>query len=154
MIVWKGMISVLFSSLTYIKNQSYNLKTMLVYIQTLFGNMFSIIQESHSSLEWKMYLKYGIGFSLMITHFNFVWRLLENNYVPVIVMTFGSDSFILFFIFVYSIFKKKMKAYKCIGYCPQFDALFDELTAREHLLFYARVKGVKQKDEKQVIWNV
>ncbi|XP_041481767.1 ATP-binding cassette sub-family A member 2-like isoform X2 [Lytechinus variegatus] len=50
-----------------------------------------------------------------------------------------------------SIFKKKMKAYKCIGYCPQFDALFDELTAREHLLLYARIKGVQQKDEKQVV---
>ena len=28
-----------------------------------------------------------------------------------------------------------------IGFCPQFDALFDLMTAREHLTFYARVKG-------------
>ena len=25
--------------------------------------------------------------------------------------------------------------------CPQFDATFDSLTAREHLTFYARLKG-------------
>ncbi|XP_071498338.1 ATP-binding cassette sub-family A member 2-like [Diadema antillarum] len=55
------------------------------------------------------------------------------------------------FINGFSIFKKKMKAYRCIGYCPQFDALFDELTAREHLLLYARIKGVQRKDQKQVV---
>jgi ABC-type multidrug transport system ATPase subunit len=31
--------------------------------------------------------------------------------------------------------------------CPQFDVLWDELTVEEHLLFYARVKGVAPKDE-------
>ena len=36
--------------------------------------------------------------------------------------------------------------------CPQFDVLWDELTIEEHLLFYARVKGVAPKDEEyQVI---
>ena len=30
-----------------------------------------------------------------------------------------------------------------IGFCPQFDALFDQLTAREHLKFYGRIKGLK-----------
>jgi ABC-type multidrug transport system ATPase subunit len=30
---------------------------------------------------------------------------------------------------------------KMIGYCPQFDALLDELTVEEHLLLYARLKG-------------
>ena len=30
-----------------------------------------------------------------------------------------------------------------IGYCPQFDSLFDLLTGREHLELYARIKGVK-----------
>ena len=39
------------------------------------------------------------------------------------------------------------KARKHIGYCPQFDALFDELTAREHLKFYARLRGVKEEDQ-------
>jgi ABC-type multidrug transport system ATPase subunit len=29
-----------------------------------------------------------------------------------------------------------------IGYCPQFDAIFEGLTVLEHLEFYARVKGV------------
>lgn len=34
------------------------------------------------------------------------------------------------------------KCRKHIGFCPQFDALYDLLTAREHLRFYAAVKGI------------
>ena len=29
-----------------------------------------------------------------------------------------------------------------IGYCPQFDAIFERLTVREHLEFYANLKGI------------
>jgi len=29
-----------------------------------------------------------------------------------------------------------------IGYCPQFDALLDNLTAKEHLQLYAAIKGI------------
>ena len=29
-----------------------------------------------------------------------------------------------------------------IGFCPQFDLLWEDLTVKEHLEFYARVKGV------------
>lgn len=31
-----------------------------------------------------------------------------------------------------------------IGYCPQFDSLFDLLTGREHLILYAQIKGIKK----------
>lgn len=31
-----------------------------------------------------------------------------------------------------------------IGYCPQFDALLEFLTAKEHLELYARIKGVPE----------
>jgi ABC-type multidrug transport system ATPase subunit len=38
-----------------------------------------------------------------------------------------------------------------IGVCPQFDILWENLTVEEHLLFYARIKGIKpQNEEKQV----
>jgi ATP-binding cassette subfamily A (ABC1) protein 3 len=30
-----------------------------------------------------------------------------------------------------------------IGYCPQFDAIYEHLTVREHLWFYATIKGVR-----------
>jgi len=36
------------------------------------------------------------------------------------------------------------RARRLIGYCPQFDAIFDGLTVKEHLEFYADVKGVIQ----------
>ncbi|KAH9600184.1 ABC transporter-like [Trypanosoma melophagium] len=34
------------------------------------------------------------------------------------------------------------EALRCIGYCPQFDALIDLLTVREHLQLYAGIRGV------------
>ncbi len=40
-----------------------------------------------------------------------------------------------------------------IGYCPQFDALFELLTAREHLYLYARIKGILEKDLSHVVEN-
>lgn len=33
-----------------------------------------------------------------------------------------------------------------IGFCPQFDAIYDKLTAREHLEFYAAVKGIRPEN--------
>lgn len=37
---------------------------------------------------------------------------------------------------------------RCIGVCPQFDILVDELTCRETLLFYARIKGLPAAEER------
>lgn len=33
-----------------------------------------------------------------------------------------------------------------LGYCPQFDGIDDLLTGREHLEFYARLRGVPEKE--------
>jgi ATP-binding cassette, subfamily A (ABC1), member 3 len=44
--------------------------------------------------------------------------------------------------------------HKCrrkIGFCPQFDALFELLTAREHLQLYARIKGICEVDIRRVV---
>eukprot|EP01041_Mallomonas_annulata_P008266 gene8266-17008_t len=38
-----------------------------------------------------------------------------------------------------------------IGYCPQFDAIFDLLTAREHLTIYAEIKGIRRDDISRVV---
>ncbi len=38
--------------------------------------------------------------------------------------------------------KKLNQARNDIGYCPQFDALLDNLTAKEHLYLYAALKGI------------
>ena len=38
-----------------------------------------------------------------------------------------------------------------LGVCPQFDIQHADLTAKEHLLFYARLKGGKWKREKDVV---
>jgi ATP-binding cassette, subfamily A (ABC1), member 3 len=46
------------------------------------------------------------------------------------------------------------EVHKCrrkIGFCPQFDALFELLTAREHLQLYARIKGICEVDIPRVV---
>jgi len=42
-------------------------------------------------------------------------------------------------------------ARKLIGYCPQFDALLDSLTTREHLFLYGRLKGVTRSSIASVV---
>ena len=45
--------------------------------------------------------------------------------------------------------------YKVVGYCPQFDALNAYLTGREQLSFYARVRGIREKDIEPVVdWAI
>ncbi|CAH1785688.1 unnamed protein product [Owenia fusiformis] len=51
----------------------------------------------------------------------------------------------------HSIQKDLLKVQQNVGYCPQFDALYDELTGREHLTLYARLRGIPLKEEKQVV---
>ncbi len=38
-----------------------------------------------------------------------------------------------------------------IGVCPQFDILWENLTVEEHVLFYARIKGVRPEDENKMV---
>lgn len=38
-----------------------------------------------------------------------------------------------------------------LGYCPQFDALIDQMTGREALTMYARLRGIKENQIKGVV---
>ncbi|KAJ3297206.1 hypothetical protein HK104_000723 [Borealophlyctis nickersoniae] len=51
----------------------------------------------------------------------------------------------------YNIMREKESVYKVIGVCPQHDILWEDLTVEEHLLFYARLKGVHPSKEKAVV---
>lgn len=42
-------------------------------------------------------------------------------------------------------------ARRFIGYCPQFDIIFKGLTVREHLEFYATVKGIKKEMREKLV---
>ena len=42
-------------------------------------------------------------------------------------------------------------ARRLIGYCPQFDCLFKGFTVKEHLKFYANIKGVLPHMQEEVI---
>ncbi len=46
--------------------------------------------------------------------------------------------------------KDKMPSIRCtLGFCPQHDVLYDQLTVREHLEFYAGLKGYSKEKTKQ-----
>lgn len=41
-----------------------------------------------------------------------------------------------------------------MGYCPQFDALIDQMTGRETLTMYARLRGVPSCHIKRIVNNL
>lgn len=44
--------------------------------------------------------------------------------------------------------------YNDLGVCPQFDIVWTELTVMEHLLLYARIKGLHRRDERHLARHV
>ncbi|ORX47135.1 hypothetical protein BCR32DRAFT_298639 [Anaeromyces robustus] len=51
----------------------------------------------------------------------------------------------------YNIETDMNQVYKRIGICPQHDILWNDLTVEEHLLFYARLKGITKSQEETAI---
>lgn len=51
----------------------------------------------------------------------------------------------------YDIQKERIMARRSIGICPQHNILFDELTVREHIEFYCKLKGLKRADVKSEV---
>lgn len=45
-----------------------------------------------------------------------------------------------------SIRTEMRQVHQNLGYCPQFDAIDELLTAKEHLEFYARLRGVPEDE--------
>uniref|UniRef100_A0A3Q1BNZ4 P-type phospholipid transporter n=1 Tax=Amphiprion ocellaris TaxID=80972 RepID=A0A3Q1BNZ4_AMPOC len=55
----------------------------------------------------------------------------------------------------YSIRTEMRDVHQNLGYCPQFDAIDDLLTGREHLEFYARLRGVPENEVAMVAeWGI
>ncbi|KAE9030907.1 ABC transporter A family member 1 [Phytophthora rubi] len=51
----------------------------------------------------------------------------------------------------FDILSQQIEVRRQIGYCPQFDALFDLLTVREHLELFGAIKGVPQASVERVV---
>jgi len=49
-------------------------------------------------------------------------------------------------VYAVSILSNMVQVRQRLGYCPQFDAVCSLLTANEHLVMYARLRGVAEKD--------
>eukprot|EP00164_Ancoracysta_twista_P005178 GFYU01007075.1.p1 GENE.GFYU01007075.1~~GFYU01007075.1.p1 ORF type:complete len:370 (-),score=136.61 GFYU01007075.1:270-1232(-) len=54
----------------------------------------------------------------------------------------------------YDISTQMEEVHKVMGYCPQFDSLWGELTGREHLEIYAEIKGIRSDRVQRVVTNV
>ncbi len=50
-----------------------------------------------------------------------------------------------------NIVTNQIGARQLIGYCPQFDALLDLLSVREHLSMFAKIRGVPTAENKDVV---
>ena len=53
-----------------------------------------------------------------------------------------------------SILSNVAKVQESIGYCPQFDVLWAELTVEEHLYFYSKLKNVSSDKIEGIVENV
>ncbi|KAJ7308251.1 hypothetical protein JRQ81_008776 [Phrynocephalus forsythii] len=51
----------------------------------------------------------------------------------------------------YSILQDIQTVHQNMGYCPQFDAINDLLTGREHLVFYCRLRGIPEDEISRVV---
>ncbi|XP_063057110.1 phospholipid-transporting ATPase ABCA1 [Engraulis encrasicolus] len=59
------------------------------------------------------------------------------------------------FLSQHSILSEMERVHQLMGYCPQFDAISDLLTGREHLELYARLRGVREENVQKVAdWGV
>uniref|UniRef100_A0A8C4IP07 ATP-binding cassette, sub-family A (ABC1), member 7 n=1 Tax=Dicentrarchus labrax TaxID=13489 RepID=A0A8C4IP07_DICLA len=55
----------------------------------------------------------------------------------------------------HSVLTEMERVHQLMGYCPQFDAISDLLTGREHLELYARLRGVQEESVARVAqWGV
>ncbi|XP_070193926.1 phospholipid-transporting ATPase ABCA3-like [Littorina saxatilis] len=66
------------------------------------------------------------------------------------VMVTSGDAFVR----QYSIKTDIKKVQANMGYCPQFDALIDQMTGRETLTMYARLRGVPSSNIKRIVNNL
>lgn len=53
---------------------------------------------------------------------------------------------ILLWVCFNSILTEILDVHQNMGYCPQFDAIDELLTGREHLYLYARLRGVPESE--------
>ncbi|RLN38339.1 hypothetical protein BBO99_00008317 [Phytophthora kernoviae] len=51
----------------------------------------------------------------------------------------------------FDILSQQVEVRRQIGYCPQFDALFERMTVREHLELFGAIKGVQRDDMDTVV---
>lgn len=56
------------------------------------------------------------------------------------------------FVFLCSILSNIHEVHQNMGYCPQFDAITELLTGREHVEFFALLRGVPEKEVGKVQW--
>ena len=54
----------------------------------------------------------------------------------------------------FDVSKDLAKSHAYLGVCPQFDCVWDDLTVREHLLLYARIKRGSASKLQQSSQNV
>ena len=61
-------------------------------------------------------------------------------------LLFSIHAFLSVCVLFCSILTEILDVHQNMGYCPQFDAIDELLTGREHLYLYARLRGVPESE--------
>ena len=46
----------------------------------------------------------------------------------------------------YDVSSERIQVFESLGNCPQFDVIWPSLTVKEHLIFFAKLKGIPRSD--------
>ena len=81
-----------------------------------------------------------------------IWEIFQKKLYThfIFVLFFLDGHFILHYKTPCSVTSGDSKGFKQLGYCPQFDALNMKLTTKENMIFFARIRGIPNKDIESV----
>lgn len=108
-------------------------------VRKVYGNLLNRSQVKIAIQEISFVVPFQEAFALLGVNGagkTSTFRILTGEYGP----TQGEA-----YINSYNVVQNLSEARYNIGYCPQFDALTDLLTPTEHLILYAKIKGIPDK---------
>lgn len=91
----------------------------------------------------------GVLTGVFATHTRLLYRSVRQDH-----RTGGSPNapHLTSFVFLCSILSDIHEVHQNMGYCPQFDAITELMTGREHVEFFALLRGVPEKEVGKVPW--
>uniref|UniRef100_A0A8C9VQV1 ATP binding cassette subfamily A member 4 n=1 Tax=Scleropages formosus TaxID=113540 RepID=A0A8C9VQV1_SCLFO len=142
------------SNQTLIKLNELLKKALLVFPHFCLGR--GLIDMAMNQAVTEVYARFGEEYSTDPFKWDFVGKNLVCMAAEAVEALFKFFSFSgEAYIARYSILTNILDVHQNMGYCPQFDAIDDLMTGREHLCLYARLRGVPESEVGRVAeWGI